>query len=77
MKVLVIAQYNTFLFEGGNSRFNYILDKLSYNKNEVEFITSNFRHGTKDKRSISKQIIKKLKYKLTLLDEPGYKKIFL
>ena len=70
----MIAEFNTFTFEGGNSRFNYILDKIDYEKNDVEFITSSFRHGTKSKRNFEAAQIKNLKYKLTLLDEPGYKK---
>ena len=74
MKILLIAQFNTFPFEGGNSRFTYLLDKFDYKKDEVEFITSRFRHGTKTFRDISDNEKKKLKYKLTLLDEPGYNK---
>lgn len=74
MKILMIAQFNTFSFEGGNSRFTYLLDKFDYKKNKVEFITSNFGHGTKTFRSIRDTEKKKLKYKLTLLDEPGYNK---
>lgn len=74
MKILIIAQFNTFPFEGGNSRFSYLLDMFDYKKDEVEFITSCFRHGTKTFRKISENEKKKLNYKLTLLDEPGYKK---
>ena len=74
MKILLIAQFSIFPFEGGNSRFTYLLDKIDYNKDEVEFITSNFIHGTKSKRIISVNDLSKLKYTLTLLDEPGYKK---
>lgn len=74
MKILMIAQFNTFSFEGGNSRFTYLLDLFDYKKNEVEFITSNFRHSIKSKRIIDDTILTNLKYKLTLLDEPGYNK---
>ena len=70
----MIAEFNTFPFEGGNSRFTYLLDKIDYSKNSVEFITSSFRHGKKEKRNISRKQTDSLKYKLTLLDEPGYKK---
>ena len=70
----MIAEFNTFPFEGGNSRFTYLLDKIDYSKNGVEFITSIFRHGKKEKRNISKKQINDLKYKVTLIDEPGYKK---
>lgn len=74
MKILMIAQYTTFPFEGGNSRFTYLLDLFDYSKNKIEFITSSFYHAKKIKRNIDKNIIKELKYKLTLIDEPGYKK---
>ena len=74
MKILMIANFVTFPFEGGNSRFTYILNKLDDKKNDIELITSNFRHGTKSKRKITKKETKSLKYKLTLIDEPGYSK---
>lgn len=74
MKILIIAQYNTFPFEGGNSRFTYIIDQLDTKSNEVEFVTSIFRHSKKEKRNFDLSIIGNLDYKLTLLDEPGYKK---
>lgn len=74
MKILMIAQYTTFPFEGGNSRFTYLLDLFDYSKNKIEFITSNFYHAKKIKRNIDKNTINELKYKLTLIDEPGYKK---
>ena len=74
MNILIIAQYNTFPFEGGNSRFSYLLKRIDYQKNQVEFITSNFHHATKTKRSFDQQETNSLPYKLTLLEEPGYKK---
>lgn len=74
MKILIIAHFNIFSFEGGNSRFTYLLDMIDYKNNNVEFITSNFRHDTKLFRNINSIDKKKLKYKLTFLDEPCYKK---
>lgn len=74
MNILIIAQYNTFPFEGGNSRFSYLLKRIDYQKNQVEFITSNFQHATKTKRLFDQREINNLPYKLTLLEEPGYKK---
>lgn len=74
MNILIIAQYNTFPFEGGNSRFSYLLKRIDYQKNQVEFITSNFQHATKTKRIFDQREINNLPYKLTLLEEPGYKK---
>ena len=74
MKILMIANFVSFPFEGGNSRFTYILNMLDHKKNQLELITSNFRHSTKSKREYSPKKLSKVPYKITLLDEPGYKK---
>ena len=74
MKILMLANFVTFPWEGGNSRFTYILDKLDCQKNQVELVTSKFRHGIKSYRELPFNEINKLDYKITLLDEPGYKK---
>ena len=71
MNILMVANFVTFPWEGGNSRFTYILDKIDYEMNKVELITSKFRHETKSNR-ILPQKFQKLPYKITLLDEPGY-----
>jgi len=74
MKIMMIANYVIFPWEGGNSRFIYLLNKFNNKLNQIELVTSNFRHGTKEKRKINKNKLKELPYKVTLLDEPGYKK---
>ena len=74
MKILMIANFVSFPFEGGNSRFTYILNMLDHKKNQLELVTSNFRHSTKSKREYSPEELSKVSYKITLLDEPGYKK---
>lgn len=74
MKILMIANFVSFPFEGGNSRFTYILNMLDHKKNQLELVTSNFRHSTKSKREYSHEELSKVSYKITLLDEPGYKK---
>lgn len=74
MKILMIANFVSFPFEGGNSRFTYILDMLDHKKNQLELVTSNFRHSTKSKREYSPEELSKVSYKITLLDESGYKK---
>lgn len=43
----MVANFVTFPWEGGNSRFTYLLDKIDCENNEVEFITSNFYHEKK------------------------------
>lgn len=71
----MIAHYVTFPSEGGNNRFCYILDLLKKEKNnDIELITSDFRHGTKKKHDINKKDIDKLGYKVTFIHEPMYKK---
>ena len=72
MKILMIANFVGFPWEGANSRFTYILDKLNYEENQAELITSNFKHGAKDYRNESE--LKKTSYKITLIDHPRYKK---
>lgn len=75
MRVLMIAQYVAFPFEGGNNRFCYLLDLLKKAKgNRIELLTSSFRHGTKAKHTPTKKDIEKLGCKVTFIDEPGYKK---
>ena len=74
MKILMIANYIVFPSEGGNSRFTYLLDKIDCKKNKVELITSNFRHGTKTRRFLPNEYLNNIDYKVTLIDEPGYKK---
>lgn len=74
MKILMIANFVTFPWEGGNSRFIYLLNKMHYKKEEVELITSNFRHETKKNRMILNEELNKLNYEVTFLAEPGYKR---
>ena len=73
MKILMIANFVTFPWEGGNSRFTYLLDMFDCKNNEVELITSNFRHEAKKKRMLNENF-RKLIYKVTLLEEIGYEK---
>lgn len=74
MKILMIANFVSFPWEKGNSRFLYLLDRIDYKKHEAELITTSFYHHTKQKRQIKQSNTKNLKYKITLLDEPGYPK---
>lgn len=74
MKILMIANFVTFPWEGGNSRFTYLLDKIDCEKNEIELVTSDFRHDNKKHRVINKKERTKIAYKITLLHEEGYKK---
>lgn len=74
-KILLIANYITFLTEKGNSRFGYILDMLKKEDVAIELITSNFFHTQKKHREkTQEELSEELGYKVTLIDEPGYKK---
>ena len=68
--IVIVANFTRDFSSSDNGRFNYIAKKLS-NSNSVEIITSDFKHSTKEKKS---NLVTKLKYKVTYLDEPGYKK---
>ena len=72
MKILMIANYVSFPWEAGNCRFMYLADLLCKN-NEVELVTSKFCHTKKQKREYSTEY-NELNFKVTLLDEPGYRK---
>lgn len=73
MKILVIAHYTQMPEEKGNNRFNYIADCLAKD-NQVELITSTFSHKLKRQRNLQDEEIRKLRYKITNIYEPGYKK---
>jgi len=70
MKILIVANFTRDFSETDNGRFLY-LAKLLANNNEVEIITTNFSHGKKDKKS---PVIIDYPFKITMLDEPGYKR---
>lgn len=72
-KVVVIANFTRLPWEKANSRFPYIINLINKEKCDVELITSRFFHGEKRHRKddMPQDIID---YKVTLIDEPGYKK---
>lgn len=72
-KIVVIANFTKLPWEQGNSRFPYIINLIDKEKYEVELITSSFSHGEKRQRE-NKADEMNLDYKITLIDEPGYKK---
>lgn len=73
MNILLIAHYVGFKHEGVNNRFCYLAELLGHDNN-VELVTSDFRHSTKSRRSMPKKEEKKLNYKVATLHEPEYKK---
>lgn len=73
-RILIIANYVNFPWEKGNCRFIYLLNNLDCYNNEIELITTDFCHYKKKKRENIKKYTNKLNYKVTLINEPGYKK---
>lgn len=71
-KILFVVNFTRLPWEHGNSRFPYIASHIDKEKFDVELITSTFLHGKKIHRKI--EDIEKQDYKITLIDEPGYKK---
>lgn len=72
--ILIIAHFTQIPGEQGNSRFGYIANRFSENGHNVELVTTKFSHRTKSFRNVKEQQINQLKYKLTMLNELGYKK---
>lgn len=72
--ILVIAHFTQVPGETGNNRFAYIANLLSKSNYSVELITSDFSHKTKNHRTVNKQQLDQLNYKLTMLYETGYQK---
>lgn len=70
MDVLIIAHFITEFVKDGTSRFVYLAERLS-ETHQVEIVTSKFDHISKKQRLAKKY---DLKTKITLLDEPTYKK---
>lgn len=71
-KILVISNFGKLPNERGNNRFIYWINMIDKQKCDVELITSNFSHGRKIHRKLDED--SNFDYKITLIDEPGYKK---
>lgn len=65
--ILIVAHFT-------HGRFGYIADLLADSGEKVEIVTTNFSHGTKKHRENAKNQQNQLKYKMTMLNENGYKK---
>lgn len=73
-KIIIITQYTSITAGRDCSRFGYIAKILANHNYNVEIISTDFFHKTKKHRVLEEDIISKLGYKVTLLQEPGYKK---
>ncbi|MBI6088336.1 glycosyltransferase family 4 protein [Clostridium perfringens] len=69
--ILMITHFTQVPWEAGNGRFLYLLNMFDYEKVKVELVTTDFSHRTKEKR---KKNDENLRYKLTYVEELGYKK---
>lgn len=67
--IVIIANFASGLVGDDNNRFPYLAAMLA-KINHVELVTSDFDHGSKKKRTS----VAKYSFKITLLNEPGYKK---
>lgn len=75
-KIAIIACAMGLPGEKGYTRFSYLADFLTEKGYEVDLYTSSFNHWEKAQRDKNKirAITKKLRYKVFLAKEPGYKK---
>lgn len=73
MDIVIVAQYlrNIGKFEGNNSRFVYLAKMIAKEGYNIEIITSNFSHGTKEHFSSIGSLDG---IKVTAIEEPGYPK---
>ena len=73
-KVVIIDHFSKAPNEAGNNRFVYLADMLSDYGYSVEVITTQFSHIAKKQRNLDEINLSGLKYKYTMLKEPGYPK---
>lgn len=72
--ILMVTHFTQVPGEKGNGRFHYIANMLANQGMKVEILTTQFSHRTKRMREINHEQIRGLKYKLTMVKEPGYRK---
>jgi len=71
--ILLVAHFCSSFGATSNNRFSNLAEKLSELDTSVELVTSDFLHQKKEKRVVSSEL-SRLKYKVTLINEPAYKK---
>ena len=70
--ILLVAHFVSEFDGKANVRFNYLANLFTENGFEVELVTSDFSYDNKVKRK--NQILEKINYKVTFIEEPIYKK---
>lgn len=68
MDIVIISEFCEDFLESDNDRFLW-LARMIADSNNVELITSSFRHTTKSHRT---ETVEKQSFKTTFVDEPGY-----
>lgn len=71
MDIVIISEFGDDYSKSDNDRFLYLAKLLvnELNTNNIEIITSSFRHTTKRHR---KETVEDWPFKITFIDEPGY-----
>ena len=73
--ILLVTNYWHFKIEKESSRYLFLADLISKeNDLSLEIVTSTFYHATKKQRRYSNEFLNSFQYKISLIDEPGYKK---
>lgn len=70
MDILIVSHFGSTYSENDNDRFLYLAKSLDQ-KNNVEIVTSSFCHEKKIHRN---QTEVSWPFKITFIEEPGYKK---
>jgi len=70
MDILIISEFGEDFSHSDNDRFLY-LAKMLENDNNVEIITSSFRHTKKNHR---RKTVESWPFRITFIEEPGYPK---
>lgn len=72
----MITHFTQVPGEAGNSRFVEIAQRLVRQDSniKVEMVTTSFSHRIKKQRHVEKALLNEMSYKLTMLNEPGYKR---
>ena len=71
MDIIILADYCGSFDGNGNNRFTYLADLLVQEHHEVEIVTGDFNHG---KKQFFVEVPTGFPYKITMLNEKGYKK---
>mgnify|MGYP000201155730 CR=1 FL=1 len=73
--ILLITNYWHFKVEKESSRYLFLAEMISQETElSLEIVTSSFYHATKKQRKYNNDFLDSFEYKVSLINEPGYKK---